>query len=141
MAFATTKNSPIAFALRHRFGTIPTVYGWRVFGVQRYGFGAENYLRYYGQNFFGVSLYGNEFDPRGIYQVRHCKDGKRTIKMKYYRPGPSDSEVQATNRQKFADAITAWHNLTNEQKAVYNRRAVGKNCTGFNLKIKEYMVS
>lgn len=78
---------------------------------------------------------------RGIYQMRHCKIGYVPIKMKFYEPYNPQTEPQQTNRQKLADAVAAWQSLTTEQKRVYNKNAVGQRFTGYNLFIREYMLS
>lgn len=95
----------------------------------------------YGKEVYGVNLYGNAIKEAGIYQMRRCKVGRRPIKMKFYRPTPNESEAQAAGRDKFSAAVLAWQGLTNEQKEVYRRGAVGKPLSGYNLYLREYMLS
>ena len=101
---------------------------------------------YYGRGIFGETIYGDiteiPVDPSfGIYQQRKCKEGKITIKMKFYTPRNPRTENQQANRAIFAAAVAAYQLLTAEQKMAYHKRAVGKKFTGYNLFITEYMSS
>jgi hypothetical protein len=93
---------------------------------------------------FGVSGKLGEVgepDPlnvKGIYQMRMTKRGKVPIKMKFYVPFNPQTAPQQANRQKFADAMTAWGALTSEQKSVYNMRAKKRQMFGWGLFIREY---
>lgn len=77
----------------------------------------------------------------GIYQMRMTLRGKVPIKMKFYTPTNPRTTAQQANRQKFADAMTAWHGLTSEEKAKYNKRARKMRMFGRNLFIREYYQS
>lgn len=74
----------------------------------------------------------------GIWQMRMTKRGKVPIKMRFYTPSNPQTEAQQANRQKFADAMSAWQALTDEQKETYNVRARKRQMFGRNLFIKEY---
>lgn len=74
----------------------------------------------------------------GIYQMRMTKRGKVPIKMKYYVPYNPETVPQQANRQKFADAMTAWQALTAPEKTAYNKRARNIGLFGRNLFIREY---
>lgn len=95
---------------------------------------------------FGFGLSGNigkegDADPlgvNGIYQMRMTKRGKVPIKMKFYRPTNPQTVPQQANRQKFADAMTAWGALSSGEKAVYNERAKKRQMFGWGLFIREY---
>lgn len=93
----------------------------------------------YGVMSYGIDRYGVGDFRAGIYQQRHCKTGRRTIKMKFYRPTDPKTYPQQTNRGRFAAAILAWRDLTFVEQLVYDRRAVGKHMSGYNLFISEYM--
>lgn len=85
-----------------------------------------------------------EPDPlavKGIYQMRMTKRGKVPIKMKFYTPFNPETIPQQANRQKFADAMSAWSGLTSEQKLVYTKRAKKRNMFGWGLFIREYYSS
>jgi hypothetical protein len=95
----------------------------------------------YGKEAYGKNLYGNSIEQAGIYQMRRCRVGMRPIKMKFYRPTANESEIQKDGRDKFALAVAYWQSLTSEQKEVYNQRAIGKPLSGYNVALREYMLS
>ena len=74
----------------------------------------------------------------GIYRVRSIKGTQRTEKMLFYRPTNPRTPAQQANRQKFADAMLAWKNLTELEKERYNKEAKSKMLFGWNVFIKEY---
>lgn len=87
----------------------------------------------------GKSEVGDVFDINGVYRQYH-KNGEvytRKIKWSVSKENPSISLLN--NRNKFRNSIIAWHNLTIEQKAVYNIRSKKTRGHGFNLFITEYM--
>lgn len=96
----------------------------------------------YGRSLYGDLEYGDDvgFVP-GIYQRRKCSDGVRTIRMKFYSPYNPQTEAQQANRQKFSSAVSAWKLLTDEEKKEYNELAKGKNMSGYNFFIRQYMLS
>ena len=75
----------------------------------------------------------------GIYRVWRRWGVVQNLKQAFYTPTNPQTEAQQANRQKYADAIVAWQALTLEQKAVYNKKAVGLHMSGYNLFIREYM--
>lgn len=77
----------------------------------------------------------------GIWQMRMTKRGKVPIKMKFYEPTNPRTEAQQANRQKFADAMEAWGNLTESEQDEYTEAAKKKNLFGWNLFIREYFQS
>lgn len=74
----------------------------------------------------------------GIYRVRSIKGTQRTEKMPFYKPVNPRTPAQQANRQKFADAMLAWKNLTELEKERYNKEAKSKMLFGWNVFIKEY---
>jgi hypothetical protein len=74
----------------------------------------------------------------GIYQMRKMKKGKGYVKMKFYTPTNPRTEAQQANRQKFANAMSAWGSLTDEQKQAYIKRAKTRNMFGWGLFIREW---
>jgi hypothetical protein len=44
-------------------------------------------------------------------------------------------------RATFAEAVLAWQNLTNEQKALYNEISIKKGRHGYNYFISQYLKS
>jgi len=75
----------------------------------------------------------------GTYQLQQCREGKISCRRKFQNTNTDGTPARLVCRSKFADAIVAWQNLTTEQKAVYNKRAIGRHKSGYNLFIKEFM--
>jgi hypothetical protein len=86
----------------------------------------------------GKPEWSDPLNVYGIYQQRMLKNGKGYIKMKFYTPTNPQTTAQQANRQKFADAMSAWQSLTTEQKGAYNKRARTRGWFGRNLFIREY---
>jgi len=146
-------------------------YGLATYGIDEYGYFEVGTITpdidaYYGIGGFGRSAYGlaeaaGFSDPRnclfsieargklnspnpnfgGIYQTQPTSKGRITRKLKFYVPTNPQTELQQANRSKFADAVLAWQNLTSQQKLSYNERASGKPLSGYNLFLKEYLLS
>ena len=101
---------------------------------------------YYCEANFGDGGYGST-DPNpnawfyGVYQGRRCKEGYRTVQMKFYKPSNPQTPAQQAQRAKLTAAVWTWHALTDEEKEVYNKRAVGQPRTGYQLFCKEFMLS
>jgi len=106
----------------------------------------------YGKRLYGEYQYGEEpptqdigeeepWNRWGIYRVMSVKGHQVNVKERFYIPHNPQTEAQQANRNKFKDAISAWYALTDEEKEVYNERAKGKNMTGYNIFVKEYMLS
>ena len=95
----------------------------------------------YGEREYGACIYGEEGEHYGIYQVRTRWGGQIQVKEKFYTPANPQTVPQQANRQKWADAVTGWQALTELQKESYNTRAKYKSYTGYNLYIREYMLS
>lgn len=89
----------------------------------------------------GKNWTSDPLNVRGIYQMRMTKRGKVPVKMKFYAPTNPMTEAQQANRQKFADAMSAWGELTTEQKNAYNVRARRRNMFGWGLFIREFYQS
>lgn len=82
---------------------------------------------------------------KGIYQVRHYGNKSVNVREKFYYPGSVNpyepSEAQLILRAKFAAGVLAWQNLTPEEKQEYNKRGKKISLPGFNLFLREYMLS
>ena len=77
----------------------------------------------------------------GIYQTQPTSKGRITRRLKLYAPTNPQTEAQQAHRQKYGEAVGAWRNLTDEQKNLYNERAIGKPFSGYNRFIKDYLLS
>ena len=106
----------------------------------------------YGEKIFGQGYYGEEeitgltgtwleISKWGIYQRRHNQGKVIYSKMKFYTPTNPRTASQTTQRNKFTAGMTAWANLTNEQKTIYNERAKARHLHGVNLYLREYLKS
>ncbi len=106
--------------------------GWDTgrFGLFNYGnyeFGAENEI--------GLDLFG-------VYQRRMTKKGYQTVKMRFQLTREEIVTIpRRANWDKYAAALGAWADLTDEQKEVYNIRVKNLPMNGRNLFVKEYMLS
>ena len=120
-------------------------------------------FRLYGTSQFGFTVYGEEdiicfpdrYDPlgqgrtpklepinfSGIYRSDNVTGKTKYYKEPYYITKNPRTVPQQANRQKYADGVLAWQALTTEQKAVYNISAKGKRMSGYNLFLKEYLLS
>ena len=77
----------------------------------------------------------------GIYRTDNVTGETKNYREPYYITRNPRTEPQQNWRQIFADAVTAWQALTNEQKVVYNKKAIGKRMSGYNLFLREYLKS
>jgi hypothetical protein len=94
----------------------------------------------YGGSEYGVTALGVPVDFAGIYRVRHYNQKVYHEKMDFYTYVITHTDPQNVNRGKFANAVSAWQALTTEQKAVYNKRAVGRHMFGYHLFLREFML-
>lgn len=131
----------------------PSQFGVAKIGVSRYGIGVA-YAAYapIGVLRIGFDEFGDMSEFSGIYQRRMLLVGpqktdgprtyqKRTIRMNFYEPWNDPSAGQITQREKMATAVAVWQGLTAEQKAVYSKNAIGKKLSGYNLCLRESMLS
>jgi hypothetical protein len=88
----------------------------------------------------GWSEMGDDNEISGLYRVRHYNGKKHKEKMSFYPYVITHTEQQDVNRSKFKNAVISWQALTSEQKAIYNKRAVGRHMFGYHLFLREYML-
>lgn len=77
----------------------------------------------------------------GIYRTDQVTGKTRNYREPYYIPKNPRTDFQQTNRAKYAEGIIAWKGLTSEEKMIYNKRATKLHISGYNLFLKEYMLS
>lgn len=87
----------------------------------------------------GYSKAGDIFLASGIYQNRLTKRGKIPTRTNFYTYVPGNTAPQLARRSVFADGMSAWMSLTDEQKALYDKRARALQMFGANLFMKEYL--
>ena len=101
------------------------------------------------QKCLGLKVWGKigkagDPDPlniNGIYRRRPGPRGITVVKMNFYDPGPPTHQGQLDAQDKFAAAVLAWQGLTSAQKEVYNKRVAWRQMYGYNLFLREYMLT
>ena len=120
---------------------------FRLFGTSQSGFtryGEEDLFLVFtefGNTTLGVDKFANILLLSGIYQTGKASGTTKVYRLPFCIVKNPRTVPQQANRQKMADAVAAWQLLTNEQKQVYNKRAVGKKLFGYQLFLKEYLLS
>jgi len=130
-----------SFVPRKRFGVFRK-YGTAQFGFSNFGEDDIYYIRTpYGSATYGVDIFGDVVLLSGIYRTDNVTGRTKYYREPYYIPKNPRTVSQQSNRQKYKNAVAAWQALTNSQKEVYNMRARNKKFSGYNLFIKEYLLS
>lgn len=141
MSYFAKSGLLLSIKPRKRFAR-PAEFGFAVFGGCNFG---NEFIgiafKPFGTIMFGDVDFGEYLLLSGVYSNRKFAGVNGTIRMKYYQPLNPQTIPQQANRSKFANAILSWRNLTSSEKLVYNRRAVGKHKSGYNIKISEFMSS
>lgn len=126
------------------FGTLgkPYHFGERILGHYSYGDEEPQINKNeYGARQYGAIEYGEDDIRAGIYQRRH-KNGKVTYtRLRFYTPSNPRTVPQQSWRANFTTGMTAWSNLTETQKKVYNDRAKSLPLHGVNIFLREYLNS
>lgn len=92
-----------------------------------------------GEHWLGWTYLGDDNPMCGVYQRRPRAGGEIIVKMKHYHPVvPLTASVQNV-RNTFSAAATAWNNLTQMQKDVYNNATYPKGLSGWSRFLREYM--
>ena len=108
--------------------------------------------RCYGRGMFAFSEYGVDeivcFPDRdvpiefsGIYRRDNVSGKVKHYREPYMIPYNPRTVSQQANRQILADGVLAWQGLTEEQQNQYNINAKGKHMSGYNLFLREYLLS
>ena len=90
---------------------------------------------------FGFSIFANIIVFSGIYRRDPRSGRNKIIRNRYYKTRNPRTISQQANRQKYANGVIAWQNLTTEEKAVYNTKCRKKGLSGYNLFLKQYLLS
>jgi len=109
-------------------------------------------FRCYGRAMYGHSVYGEDeiifnsgingdITLTGIYRTDNVTGKTKYYREPYYITRNPRTVPQQANRTKFADAVAAWQALTPDEKNVYNERAKRKHLPGYNLFLREYLLS
>ena len=108
--------------------------------------------RCYGRGMYAFSDYGADeivcFSDRdvpiefsGIYRRDNVTGKVKHYREPYYITKNPRTGPQQTWRGVFADAVAAWKALTPDEKNQYNIKAKGKHMSGYNLFLREYLLS
>lgn len=89
----------------------------------------------------GVDKLGDLILLSGIYRTGSVAGRTRYYRDPYYIIKNPRTPAQQTNRGKYAAGVTGWQGLTDPQKEVYNQRAIGKKMSGYNLYLREFLLS
>jgi len=77
----------------------------------------------------------------GIYRLTNCREGKISTRRHFYNYNTDATPARLVLRHKYYAAVGAWRLLTSDQRAVYNKRAVGRHMSGYNLFIREFLIT
>lgn len=117
-------------------------WGLSIYGFSNYG---DEFIGIvfdpFGGTIFGRSEFGDYLLLSGLYQLRNSKRGKRSWRVNFYNYVIKHAAGQQTNREKFDAAVVAWQGLTEPQREVYREKAKSKHCSGYNLYLREYLLS
>ena len=95
----------------------------------------------FGISTFGIDKYANIILLSGIYRTDNVTGRTKFYREPYYITKNPRTETQQANRQKLADGVAAWKVLTPDEKNEYNIKAKGKHMSGYNLFLREYLLS
>lgn len=95
----------------------------------------------YGSASFGETSFGFHLVFTGIFRRNNTTGKVKYYREPYYTPKNPRSIPQQANRTKIASAVSAWQALTPSEKMLYNNKAFGKRMSGYNLFLKEYLLS
>ena len=96
--------------------------------------------RPHGVRVYGNFKYGEHAIVSGVYQTVHRGRKRWVQRIGYVVPNNPRSIPQQANRTKFADAVSAYQALTNEQKELLVWRARDRHMSGYNLFLREFMI-
>ena len=121
---------------KHRY------YGRGMYAFSEFGNDDISLIRFpFGVASFGETRFGNVLIFDGIYRRDNVTGKVKHYREPYMTPYNPRSTSQQANRQDLTDGVLAWQGLTPEQKAFYNIKAKGKGMSGYNLFLREYLLS
>lgn len=96
---------------------------------------------WWGDNFMGYTLFGDDCPIAGVYQSRPTKAGRIIVFQGFSIPIDPRTPKQQAWRGVYASGVLAWQNLTSSEKELYNEKAKGKNFSGYNFFLREFLLS
>lgn len=141
MAVVNFPDKLISGEARKKFGR-PSFYGERLYSFAEYG---QEYIEVspyqYGKRLYADCQYGENLSFEGIYSMRPRLSGRVPVRMKFYMPSESAARIANPRRGVFADAVLAWQGLDALQKEVFRIRSKNKHMSGYNVFLREYLIS
>jgi hypothetical protein len=101
-------------------------------------FGKPNKL---GTHWLGWTLLGDDCDKAGYYQHHWNQHQKYWNRSRFYWNPPHTTGPAMALKGIFANGVTAWKALTDEQKLYYNKLKYPARRSGFNRFMREYLKS
>lgn len=93
----------------------------------------------FGQCIYGWSWFGNLGINNEVYRSRTKFKTRINEDLPYYYPHNPKTASQIEVRLKFKNAVIAWQNLTESEKADYNKLSTGTDKNGYNTYISRYL--
>lgn len=113
-----------------RFGK-PCEYGQRMYAFAEYG----------DEPIIVQDVDGKDIELSGIYRRDNVTGKLKYYREPYYIPLNPRTGPQQAQRAKLADGVVAWQALTNDEKKLYRESAYSKHMSGYNLFLREYLLS
>ena len=95
----------------------------------------------YGKASFGSDFFANIIELSGIYKTSNSTGKRKFFRFRFYITKNPRTIPQQSNRSKMTSAVLAYQALTASEKMLYHKRAVGKRMSGYNLFLKEHLLS
>jgi len=130
-----------SFTVRKKLGRFRG-YGRSMFAETVYG--SEpifHAISSYGEGCFGANYWGDCMILSGIFKTDNNAGYTKNIRLPYYIPRNPRTPLQQAQRAKLADAVASWQNLTDDKKDVYNSKSRNYKMSGYNLYVREYLLS
>jgi len=84
------------------------------------------------------SAIGNKYSGTiGKKETAVIRNGQNFLRT-YVIPNDPKTPKQLEQRKKYARVVEAWKELSNDEKQVYNQRAINLNMSGYNIFISEF---
>ncbi len=89
---------------------------------------------------FGWSEFGDDNPYSGIYINRFENNRRQVYRINFPNEYNLNTGITMASKTKFKNAILAWQALSGAQKKEYNRLAFGRQMSGYNYFVHEYML-
>jgi hypothetical protein len=105
------------------------------------GFARCGYTRCGCPKDFG-GIYSQKLYGTGVTYIAPKRGGRNApSRMRYYRPLNTAQEQANPMRGVFADAISAYHDLTSDERAILKEQAKKRGTSGYHLFISQWLQS